>query len=82
VTEVQDMARLQWQCRRGMLELDYILREFLDTRYPHLGEAMQRDFVRLLGCPDPLLLDWLMGHSAPGEPALQRMVSLLRSRQG
>ncbi|MFC1339273.1 MAG: hypothetical protein G8D28_09095 [gamma proteobacterium symbiont of Phacoides pectinatus] len=42
------MGKLRWQCRRGMLELDYALSEFLEALYPALDEEEQRGFVRLL----------------------------------
>ena len=73
-----DIERLQWQCRRGMLELDYMLKDFLDSRYAGLDVATQRDFVQLLDYPDQILHDWLMGHSVPREPKMQRLVAMMR----
>jgi antitoxin CptB len=77
-SETPEQRRLQWQCRRGMLELDLLLQDFLDHRYPTLEEAQQRTFERLLAQPDPLIYDWLLGHSTPPEPQLQALVGLLR----
>ncbi len=74
-----DFERLQWQCRRGMLELDYMLKGFLDNRYAGLDEATRRDFVRLLDYPDQILHDWLMGHAVPREPEMQKLVGMMRS---
>jgi antitoxin CptB len=74
------VSRLQWQCRRGMLELDYLLREFLDQRYPRLDEAQQRAFVRLLDYPDQILQDWFMGRSVPREAGMQLLVDAIRRR--
>ena len=53
--------RLRWQCRRGMLELDLLLLEFLESRYPQLDEASQQAFVILLEYPDQSLQHWLIG---------------------
>jgi antitoxin CptB len=75
-----DLSRLRWQCRRGMLELDYLLRDFLEQQYPALSEPQQRDFVRLLACPDPFLYDWLLGRTAPPDAALAALVARLRAR--
>ena len=58
-------ARLLWQCRRGMLELDAMLQAFMDKRYDDLNEAQQRAFERLLQTPDQLLLEYLMGRTIP-----------------
>lgn len=73
-----DLGRLRWQCRRGMLELDLLLRDFLDQHYQDLPATQQAAFVRLLGSPDPLLYDWLMGHGAPEDVELRELVTLLR----
>ena len=58
-------ARLLWQCRRGMLELDAMLQAFMDKRYDDLNEVQQRAFERLLQTPDQLLLEYLMGRTIP-----------------
>ncbi len=56
-------ARLQWQCRRGMLELDAMLMAFLDKRYDALTEHQQQVFEQLLSHPDQMLLEILMGRT-------------------
>ncbi len=58
-----DRARLQWQCRRGMLELDAMLMAFLDKRYDALDEHQRQVFEQLLGQPDQMLLEILMGRT-------------------
>ena len=75
-----DIERLRWQCRRGMLELDYLLRDFLDCGYGELSDRRKRDFVRLLELADPVLYDWLMGGEAPEEPAMRDLIGLIRAR--
>ena len=75
-----ELNRLRWQCRRGMLELDLILMRFLETVYPALEPALQRDFSRLLEYPDPVLQRWLLQQGADVEASMQPIVS--RVRQG
>jgi antitoxin CptB len=53
-----ELRRLRWQCRRGLLELDFLFNQFLDTRYQQLTLAQQADFVRLLSHSDQDLLYW------------------------
>lgn len=77
-SEPPDIERLRWQCRRGMLELDYLLRDFLDHHYLGLETKEQQDFVRLLDYPDQILHDWMMGRSVPREPRLQSLVKRIR----
>jgi len=71
-------ARLAWQCRRGMLELDLILQDFLDRHYATAGDAEQRAFESMLKYPDALLLEFIMGHMEPSDPIVARVVARLR----
>ncbi|MEJ1403687.1 MAG: succinate dehydrogenase assembly factor 2 [Candidatus Sedimenticola sp. (ex Thyasira tokunagai)] len=72
------IERLQWQCRRGMLELDYLLRDFLDQVYPELNKNEQLLFVRMLDFEDRQLLAWLVGDSQPEEPAVAEMIEKMQ----
>ncbi|MDH5359417.1 MAG: succinate dehydrogenase assembly factor 2, partial [Gammaproteobacteria bacterium] len=49
-----DAARLKWQCRRGMLELDLMLESFVDKVWPGLSEQQKLTFDTLLDYPDQL----------------------------
>ncbi len=77
--EPPSAKRLLWQCRRGMLELDYLLKGFLQTGYEPLPDEEKRLFIRMLDFQDQLLLDWLMGYIVPSDPATQRMVERIRA---
>ena len=70
--------QLQWQCRRGMLELDYLFSDFLRNSYPSLSTADKQLFVRILGFEDQLLLDWLMGNIIPSDGDIRRMINTIR----
>lgn len=54
-------ARLRWACRRGMLELDVLLGNFLEEAYPSLSLDDQQNFIDLLSCQDQDLFLWLTG---------------------
>lgn len=71
--------RLQWQCRRGMLELDALLLGFLERRYSQLDAEGRAAFERLLGCPDPLLLDYLMGRTIPIDTDVAHVICEIRN---
>jgi len=63
--ETQNFAslhRLRWACRRGMLELDLILKDFLDN---DLNDNNQAKFEQLLNCTDAELADWLLTGKMP-----------------
>jgi antitoxin CptB len=72
---VAQAARLRWQCRRGMLELDLLLSRFLETGFARLDATGRADFVRLLGYQDQIIHDWLMGRAVPADAALRRLVA-------
>ena len=55
-----EMDRLHWQCRRGMLELDELFGRFLDTGYRTLAPNDKSLFIELLREPDPDLYQWLL----------------------
>lgn len=54
-------AKLIWNCRRGMLELDLMLARFVEQRLPLLSPTERLLFARLLDYPDPVLYALLMG---------------------
>lgn len=71
-------AKLRWQCRRGMLELDLILLRFVEQQLDHLSEQQLVDFEVLLNHPDPELLNWLMGYEIPCDKELKDIVELIK----
>ena len=70
--------RLAWQCRRGMRELDEILRCFLDRGYGGLNETGRAHFSKLLDYPDTVLLEILMGRMAPADTEVAHIVRKIR----
>jgi antitoxin CptB len=74
-----EVDRIRWRCRRGLLELDLILKSFLERRYGELDTDEQRLFVELLDEADNDLLDWALGRREPTDPRRRAAVQLLRS---
>lgn len=57
-----DIARLRYRCRRGMLELDALLARFIgSTGFLQLNDGQRTTFAQLLEEPDPQLYRWLIG---------------------
>jgi len=71
-------GRLYWQCRRGMLELDYMLRGFLEASYDCLNTEELETMENLLTYPDPVLLEWLMGRMIPFDKDVASLVERIR----
>lgn len=76
---MSELARMRWKCRRGMLELDLLLRDFLDSGYQNLDEAGQQLLDRILDYPDAVLLEWLMGRIRPTDKDVAQLVDKIRS---
>ncbi|MDP1573463.1 MAG: succinate dehydrogenase assembly factor 2 [Coxiellaceae bacterium] len=72
--------KIRWQCRRGMLELDFIFQRFFETRYSALSLQQQNAFEQLLKQDDPILFDWLITGVPCPDVALQEMVDMIGRR--
>ncbi len=49
---MNELAKLKWQCRRGMKELDLLLENYLATDYLLADTAEKARFVKLLALED------------------------------
>lgn len=72
--------RIEWDCRRGMRELDKLIMPFFQNHFDELSEAQQRTFIELLGYPDPELYRWFMNQLSPPTEELASMVALIQSK--
>lgn len=75
---INNLPQIYWACRRGMLELDVLLGNFLKKPYLALSDDDKKQFVALLEYSDPELFDWLLGHSLPADPGLARIIEAIR----
>jgi antitoxin CptB len=73
------MEQLRWACRRGMLELDIILNDFLDTQYFTLTKSQQKSFENLLSSTDQELFRWLVQHEVPADSAYFEITDLIKN---
>lgn len=69
--------RIRWQCRRGMLELDFIFQRFFEERYPHLSVEHKSSFEQLLKQDDPYLFDWLITGVPCPDSSLHEIIKLV-----
>ena len=74
-----ELRRLRWRSRRGLLELDLVLDRF----WAGAGARMTREEVaaleRLLRLPDNDLLDLVMGKAEAPEAGLGHVLDKLRA---
>ncbi len=69
----------RWQCRRGMLELDLLLNNFVDESVYGLSEHEKKSFEQLLSYPDQTLLDLLLGNAVSSDPDIAIIVRHIQS---
>ncbi len=71
-------SRLRWRCRRGMLELDLILKDFMDRGYIYLNKQQKNVLDQILDYPDQLLFDLFLGHMNSSDKEISELVSYIR----
>jgi len=71
--------RLLWRCRRGMKELDVMLERFALDALAHTSAQERGALEELLGLPDPLLAQYLLGENTPADPQLARLAGAIRT---
>ncbi len=76
---IETKTNYRWQCRRGMLELDLLLNNFVDKKVDSLDEKQIQSFDMLLSYPDQALLDLLLGNSVSSDSEISKLVSQIRS---
>jgi len=73
-------AQLNWACRRGMLELDLVLTQFMQTGYDDLTNTQKQDFKDLLRCQDQELFYWFLQSQQPDNAKFAALVTLILQR--
>lgn len=68
-----------WQCRRGMLELDLLLNNFITKAVDQLSPLEKKSFELLLSYPDQTLLDLLLGNTVSSDGKISDIVEKIRS---
>ncbi len=71
----EEINRMRWASRRGMLELDLVLEPFVVERYSTLDEADRLRFQQLLRCEDQDLFAWFLRRERPDDEELRAIVS-------
>ena len=74
----EDIRRLAWQSRRGMLELDVLFVPFVKEAFRDLASGDQDCFVKLLECEDQDMFGWFLRREDPEDPDLQKIVQIIR----
>jgi antitoxin CptB len=76
---MHQLARLQWQCRRGTKELDLLLQRYLETGYLLADDEEKALFVELLELEDDDLVAVLMGELEVEAGEMKVLVEKIRA---
>jgi antitoxin CptB len=71
----EELNRMRWAARRGMLELDLVLGPFVASRYAQLSQQDRHRFQQLMLCEDQDLFAWFMRRAQPEDEELAGIVS-------
>jgi antitoxin CptB len=77
---MSDINKLRWRCRRGSLELDLILLDYLENHYSQAVLSEQALFTHLLTLEDSELIRYVMGEDNPPRESLALLVVKIRNR--
>jgi antitoxin CptB len=75
---VSEWDRIRWHCRRGLLELDLVLSQFLERHFANLPPNQREAFKLLLDRSDTELWDLVSGRLQPEPGDAAAVVRLLR----
>jgi len=73
-----ELSRVRWQCRRGMLELDALLGDFVELHYLAMTPHQRTSFHTILEYPDQLLFDYFFGQSIPIDKDVADVIQWIR----
>ncbi|MCF6776092.1 succinate dehydrogenase assembly factor 2 [Thiotrichales bacterium 19X7-9] len=74
--ENKQLDRIRWAARRGMLELDLVLKPYVEHHYLKATEKEKDAFHQLLACEDQELFGWFI-QSKPVDKVHQKMVEII-----
>jgi antitoxin CptB len=75
---MNDLNRLRWHSRRGMLELDIVLARFWKKFGDELGVEDQAELEKLLEYEDNDLLELILGNERKTGEIASRVLQMLR----
>ncbi|AHG78743.1 UPF0350 protein [Mannheimia varigena USDA-ARS-USMARC-1388] len=79
MTEI-NRFKLEWECRRGMRELDKMIMPFYKNHFDGLNKTQQQAFIEMLGYTDPELFRWVMLQVPAPTPEISELIELMRAK--
>lgn len=74
------LRRMEWRCRRGMLEMDLLFVDFVSRHLPNLDQAQILALDKLLDLPDNELWNLVSGAHDLKDVATLEVLVMLRGK--
>lgn len=74
----ENLYRIYSNCRRGMLELDIILINFLDKEYLNISKKTLKDFSDLLEESDNNLYNWIIKNNENYDKKFEEIIKKIK----
>ena len=71
----KEINRIHWKCRRGMREIDLLLREFSQTKLDQLNQNELVMFEEILNYDDQKLYDYIFKNVSLGNTVHENFVA-------
>lgn len=78
--DIEKINNILWQCRRGMLELDKVLFNFVNNYYNNISIEQQQAFELLLQENDADLFVWIFGENLPDNTVLKNLILMIKKK--
>ena len=75
------LRRMEWRCRRGMLEMDLLFVDFVSRHLPSLNDAQISALDKLLDLPDNQLWNLVSEGEEESDLATAQVLMMLRGKQ-
>jgi len=81
--DIHDAAlrRMEWRCRRGMLEMDLLFVDFVSRHLPSLSDAQITALDKLLDLPDNELWNLVSEGDDVSDLSTSQVLTMLRGKQ-
>ena len=75
------IRRMEWRCRRGMLEMDLLFVDFVSRYLPRLNQVQIAALDKLLDLPDNELWNLVSGADNSNDEATLEVLTMLRGNK-
>lgn len=74
-----EKRRLAWRCRRGMLELDIVLKHFVANHFNALNLSELKVFDEMLALPDNEFWSLISANNPPADTVQRAVIQKLKA---